>query len=347
LTRTLKNLSQKITNSSLKERNETLALFGLPPTTRDAAALYVVYESLEMMNEYNDQHEFLTGLCHSDFSLETLAAYVNETLSFSGMSAIGLDPDAIVCACENGSELVHDRKEIWKMKCFDIGQFHVPSAGLDFRSPLLNYTFYQDICSRAWNITDIGDMNVTNLRFGGRDSRAQSILFTMSQDDPALHLMLEESKNWTEIVKMDDARRSSPGADIRTPREGEDPNLTRMRTRALDQAFAWINETCNQTCANGRCLLHVCRCNVGFTGDNCSEVEIENNRFKAVAIAAVVGPTAAIIVTALLAWRTILTHPDPHAGLSAMQSLDVPNPDDWAARRRRRGPPPQIPPPGQ
>jgi hypothetical protein len=341
LPNTLKGLHDDITSNIVQIRNSTRALFGLPSTIRDAAALFVIYETLEMMYERNDQHGFLTALCQSNLSLIALASKVNDTLSDSNLLAIDLDPDAIPdIFC---SPKARDRKQIWKTKCFDLGHFHIPSDDFYFRSPLLNHSFYQDICHRTWNISDIGDTNVTNLRFGGRNSRAQSILFTMSQDDLSLHLMLEEEKNWTEILKMNKAQISSLGADLRDPQIGEDPNLTQMRNEAIDQVFAWINETCNHTCVHGSCLLHMCRCELGFTGENCSEVEIETIRFKAVAIAAVVGPTTALIFTALLAWNTILTHTEEHASLATIQSFDGLNGEARGGKGRRRGGAPTTP----
>jgi hypothetical protein len=141
---------------------------------------------------------------------------------------------------------------------------------LHFPSPFLDPTFCDDICYRIRNITDIGDMKVTDLRFGGQNSHPQSILFTISRGDVLLHPMLEKQKNWTEILIMDQAALSFLGADLRAPQYGEDPGLSRMRSDAMNRVFVWINETCIHTCVHGSCLLQVCRCELSFTGSNCT-----------------------------------------------------------------------------
>jgi hypothetical protein len=316
--------------------DSTRALFGLPPTIRNASALYVIYEALEMMNDRNDQHNILTSLCSSNFSLPILASHVNATLAYNQLTPEDLDPDAV--ASPTCPPKVRNRKQIWKTRCFDVGQFHIPVPGQPFfRSALLNASFYRDICSRTWDIADFGDTNVTNLRFGGRNSRAQSILFTMSQDDVALHLMLEEPKEWTEIIKRNDTQRGSPAADLREQMPGEDQSLTDARKAAIALAVAWINESCTASCSeHGSCLLHTCTCKVGFTGKNCTDVEVEMLRFKAVAIAAVIGPAIAVICTALLAWNTILTDASDFKPLSMMQSLAGAPPETHALGGRRR-----------
>jgi hypothetical protein len=127
-------------------------------------------------------------------------------------------------------------------------------------------------------------MNVTNLQFGGWNTRAQSILVTISRYDVSLDPMLKKERNWTEILTMDQAAVSSLGAHLRAPEYGEDPGLTRMRSDTVSQVFVWIDETCTHTCVHRSCLLQVCRCELGVTGSNCTTLAIDTIRFKAVGI---------------------------------------------------------------
>jgi hypothetical protein len=243
LSNLLYDLHNNITSSNSSIAASTRALFGFPASMSSASALFIVYESLELMNGHNDEFHFLTTLCKPPLTITSLSNLSKAALASAGLYGPDLDPDKL--ANETCSPTVRDRKQIWKIQCLDLGQFNIPSISAPyFRSPLLNRTFYENICSSLWNTSgQIGSADVTNLRFGGRNSRAQSILFTMNQDDVLLHLMLEEPKNWTEIFKLNVSIAGSPGADLRAPQPDEHPNLTQQREEAIGTIVSWMNGT--------------------------------------------------------------------------------------------------------
>jgi hypothetical protein len=73
---------------------------------------------------------------------------------------------------------------------------------------------------------------------------------------------------------------------------------------------------------HGSCLLHVSRCELGFTGSNDATVEIKTIRSRAVVIAPVMSQTITLVLTARLDSSTVLTHRNDAGRMATAQSLD-------------------------
>ena len=319
----MRALNQSICmNPDQKSRSDILKLFELAPEVSNASAMYVIYQGLEMMNGQNDETKLLDLLCSEDLSVVDFANYVKLAFQWYRLETSELDPEKIFSDDVQGN--VRDMKAFWKLKCYELVQFPVavttdPTYPF-FRSPLFsNSSYYTGVCHKAFGIDELGDTSVTNAQYGGEHPGGKSGIFTMSQDDLTQQFMISAHSTGNEILILNSTKRSSPYADLRNSRPGEDPELTKTRELAISTAVDWLTGKCNDKCQNGKCISHQCICDQGYTGEWCASREIRASKIRSISMTATLVPTCLLLFVALIAWIVILREPEDAAVINFLR----------------------------
>ena len=301
-------------STSESERSKMLEMLGLAKETTNASAMYILYQGLAMMDGQNDETMFLDLLCDRGFDVEHFALYLRYAFEWYKIGAQDLDPELIMG--DQLSENVRDMKSFWKLKCYELCQFPVVgTSGMYtyFRSPIFwNSSYYEDVCNRAFG-SKVGDITVTNAQYGGQDPGGKAAIFSLSQDDVAQQFMVRRNKTGNSIIILNSTERSSPYADLRNYKPGEDPKLTESRETAISTAVDWLTNKCEKSCVNGNCVAYQCVCSPGYAGEWCDSVEIRMSKIRAISITATAVPTLLLLCAALIAWRMILKEPEDAA----------------------------------
>lgn len=268
--------------------------------TNVTSALYVIPEVLGNTVLQNNNDKLISSFCDSDQELEDLAKTFKMTLDeYKINNPSILDPFNI-------NPLNNEIGNQWRMKCYELFNFHVPSNQGEtfFRSNLINLTFYNEACRHIFNVSKYGDFEQFNLRFGGKDPEGSKILYVLDPLALSYHKMPSPSTDNNNYVE--NCSNGIPGADLKRQTPGESEEYTQMRERCINRVVGWMTNSCSKTCQHGTCYQDHCICDEDYTGENCDKREIKYFSFKILSGAATGISTFLLFMSFIVAWRVII-----------------------------------------
>lgn len=309
-------VNRTVTGGDASARAECLSHFGLSASADDASALYVIAEGFGVLWDADRETGAVAEMCREEhLTAEVYGRYFRAALEHYGVRADDLNPMGLSGELSGAQRNV---KAAWKLMCDDFGGFHVPPVhgtmkSIFFRSPLVNQTFYENVCRFLFGKEALGDFEKSNFNEELQNGDFDKVLFTVNPDDAYGPLMVEKrGENSRNVVSL---RGGSYLQDL-IPLENESQYIRNEREKWMRY---FENLLSPKQCVNGEVLDGRCVCFEDFSGEYCNVKTKSVKALKNMATCLTVIPTLIIILASFVFWKTIFVHETKNVTSSLFQ----------------------------
>lgn len=308
----LDDINETFTGTDTEKKNKYKKILGMdkPYNISDQSVLYEVAEMFNLMISYtNESNDLVSNYCYDIQQKPTIEIFAKTFTNIVNTYGGGYQNFDLL----NPNMTDKDKSELY-VRCNEIGLFHVaPSSSshsnFHFRSKLINSNFYENVCKTQINVESIGNIEIFEKEYGGKNFSGTSILFTQSINDLEHHLMVSQNIESREIYTID-IDSISIDAELREPNVNDSQSLLDVRSRAIKIVSEWIGTKFENTCnKHGHRILHHCKCDELWEGHDCSIHSMSLKRFRVLSAISTALPTIVMLIIGFAAWKTILADP--------------------------------------
>ena len=280
-------------------RNETMTQFGItnPENISDATFMYMLADVLATPIQYSQTYNELIDMCkHFNLSKTSEEKY---KVMVKTLQQILIDTDDTIYSSDPYSNDNTSLAWTW-MTCNQLGWFQTASGKL--RPPVVNLDLFADVCSTLFN-RSLPDTNEFNRRFGGKNSRGTSTVFTNGDIDPWSTLSVLDAD-----IALDRYSYIIEGGhhcnDLSPINETSDSqSLKNIRNNAINKMEFWLGSYEKDLCGtHGKRILNSCVCDGSHKGEFCEDEVHTQTSFRVITIASVVIPTILLLIIGGIVW---------------------------------------------
>ncbi|KAH0794763.1 Clan SC, family S28, unassigned serine peptidase [Histomonas meleagridis] len=281
--------------------------FGFAESANSNSFLYEVAELFGLMarTETNRSTHLLTEYCIGqkfEPNEESLIYMFKKTLNQYGMNVNSFDPQTAASAtCD-----VKDMRSLLYIKCNQIGSFNVYNSQYYLRSRSLNETYYNNLCSTAFQIDKVApNINSFNILNGNLEKGASSTILSQSTID-----IESERFHFVDNIENDFIIKSTSeelyNDELYTLIGNETQEISTFRSGIISIIENWADSIRNEKCSqHGTIVMNKCKCFDSWTGELCQTKTISSRMFKMISSVATLFPTIILLSFALLAWKKL------------------------------------------
>jgi hypothetical protein len=266
--------------------------FGFSEKQDDISFLFVLADILSIPIWQSDTESWIIENHCADITTNdtvgALAQTIEVILETRNISAQDLDP--------LWDNVTSNGRGTWWLQCRQLGWFQTASGLL--RSPFVNVSYFDRVCSKLFQ-QNATNASFTNERFGGRDPRVSSAVFTNGNNDPWAQLSVERRE---EIMGRHVYRIQNGGVSADLFGSQTDPGVQMAQSNCTRWMGEWIQNSCNGSCQHGNCVLQQCVCDTMWDGEWCDSQTHTFASFRLLIRLCILIPTAFLVCLSLAVW---------------------------------------------
>jgi serine protease 16 len=286
------------------ERLAIRAQYGFWDNQTDVSVLYVLVDSLAIIIQYNTNLQLLDGLGGNVTGVlaDDLATYFQfVTKAYALFGGVTVQDMDLELATDPSPTAPSADARAWSyVTCTEVGWFQTASGRL--RSPWINLTYFQDVCSKLFDLATLPNEVELNNRYGGKNGQGVRTFFLNGEVDPWSTMGIETADE-TILRRSLVIGGASHCADLRAAADDDPEPLRSAKLEVVGQLEEWLNEwNCTGKCGeHGRCVVNACVCEDNWGGSACDAQTASKASYNAALYSAIVIPIVLAVVVVVLA----------------------------------------------